>query len=136
MTNHKFSCQLIKPVSAMLLLSLSSIASAGQFTEGSSPYCKASYSPNAECTEYVRGYLDALLQLSPNAYGGEFSSFEKRALRTRAGTNIMSNSIRRSYNLCLPDEVDVDDVLSSRDENLPLQRGLLQALKTMYPCKT
>ena len=41
MTNHKFSYQLIKPVSAMLLLSLSSIASAGQFTEGSSPYCKA-----------------------------------------------------------------------------------------------
>ncbi len=87
-----------------------------------------------QCIQFIRGYLDALLQLNEVGYNSKFSKFEQHAFNTRVGKTYLADVIKKELNLCLPKDVNAHDIMADIDKELPLQDALLRALKVRYPC--
>lgn len=87
-----------------------------------------------QCIHFVRGYLDALLQLNEVGFNPNFSKLEQRAFNNRVGKTYLAELIKKELNLCLPKDVSAHEVLADIDKALPLQDALLKVLKVKYPC--
>jgi hypothetical protein len=87
-----------------------------------------------QCVQFIRGDLDALLQLNKVGYNSNFSGFEQNAFNTRVGKTYLTDVIKKELNLCLPKDVNANEMMAGIDKELPLQDALLSALKVRYPC--
>ena len=123
-----------------LLASIVLLCSCGVFAnvESKDPnlpnVCSADDTPTQQCLHFVRGYLDALLQLNEIGLNPNFSEMEQRAFNNRVGKTFLADLIKKELNLCLPKDVNAHEILADIDKALPLQHALLKVLKVKYPC--
>jgi hypothetical protein len=96
--------------------------------------CAAHDRSTEQCIHFVRGYLDAMLQLNEVGFNSHFSKLEQRAFNNRVGKTKLPELIKKELNLCLPKDVNAREILANIDKELPLQDALLKALKVKYPC--
>ncbi len=96
--------------------------------------CSVHDTSTQQCINFVRGYLDALLQLNEVGLTPHFSEIEQRAFNNRVGKTYLAELIKKELNLCLPKDVDAQEILADIDKALPLQDALLKVLKVKYPC--
>ena len=96
--------------------------------------CSSNGEPQEQCLQFIRGYLDALLQLNKVGFNSKFSGFEQHAFNTRVGKTYLTDVIKKELNLCLPKDVNAHEIMADIDKELPLQDALLSALKVRYPC--
>ncbi len=96
--------------------------------------CSVHDTSTQQCINFVRGYLDALLQLNEVGINPNFSEIEQRAFNNRVGKTFLAELIKKELNLCLPKDVDAQEILADIDKTLLLQDALLKVLKVKYPC--
>mgnify|MGYP000114213237 CR=1 FL=1 len=96
--------------------------------------CSVDDTSTQQCINFVRGYLDALLQLNEVGLTPHFSEIEQRAFNNRVGKTFLAEHIKKELNLCLPKDVNAHEILADIDKALPLQDALLKVLKVKYPC--
>ena len=124
----------------LLLASIALLCSCGVFAnvESKDPnlhnVCSVHDKSMEQCIHFVRGYLDALLQLNEVGFNSHFSELEQRAFNNRVGKTNLAELIKKELNFCLPKDVSAHEVLADIDKALPLQDALLKVLKIKYPC--
>jgi len=124
----------------LLLASIALLCSFGVFAnvESKDPNlpneCSVHDTSTQQCIHFVRGYLDALLQINEAGLNPNFSEIEQRAFNNRVGKIFLADLIKKELNLCLPKDVSAHEVLADIDKALPLQDALLKVLKAKYPC--
>jgi len=91
------------------------------------------------CHGYIRGYLDAIADLTLAQQADE--SFQQRALKTRARGQMMQDGVMFSSPYCLPADLSVSDVVKKLEQerasfgaNASAAELLSSALKKHYTC--
>ena len=91
------------------------------------------------CHGYIRGYLDAIADLTLEQQADE--SFQQRALKTRARGQMMQDGVMFSSPYCLPAGLSVSDVVKKLEQerasfgaNASAAELLSSALKKHYTC--
>ncbi|GEM_PF-3380080 len=120
--------------SIILVYSFGVFANVESRDQPSANVCAAHDRSTEQCIQFVRGYLDAILQLNEVGFNPHFSKLEQRAFNNRVGKANLPELIKKELNLCLPKVVDAHEILADTDQKLPLQDALLKALKVKYPC--
>lgn len=129
---HQNMCSLF----ASLVLVISSHVFANIESKGSTlpNLCLLNDTSTQQCINFVRGYLDALLQLNEVGLNPNFSQIEQRAFNNRVGKIFIAELIQKELNLCLPKEMSAQEILADIDKQLSLQDASLKVLKIKYPC--
>ena len=120
--------------STLLAYSFCAFASVENKEQSLPNVCSSGDVPQEQCLQFIRGYLDALLQLNKVGFNSKFSEFEQHAFNTRVGKTYLTDVIKKELNLCLPKDVNAHEIMAGIDKELPLQDALLRTLKARYPC--
>ncbi len=97
--------------------------------------CASAAVSNKHCDYYIKGYVDALLALDDLTSNYQFSAFEERAFNTRVSKIRQSNYLLKELNLCLPEKISKNDILTLLGKEQTLKNELLKALQAKYPCR-
>lgn len=97
--------------------------------------CSSDDASKKQCMYFVRGYIDALLQLNEVGLKSNLSAFEERVYKTRVGKANQTNFLEQELNLCLPKVISTSEILAAIDTKLSLKSALLKVLQVKYPCQ-
>ncbi len=121
--------------SILLMYSFSAFANVENRNQNLPNACSSNEaSEQQQCLLFIRGYLEALLQLNEVGVNSKFSGFEQHAFNNRVGKTYLTDLIQQELNLCLPKDLNAHEIMARIDKELPLQDALLKALKARYPC--
>lgn len=130
---------LIKKIAQIILISFTFALAVNTHADGNDkrPECGGDNTHQHNCSNYIKGYLDALQKINTRPVNNDKSAFQQRALEMRLLRANEVNPLKEKLGLCLPASINSKEVhllLTSNEHNLPLDKALLKTLQVNFPC--